>query len=488
MKLKKVAVNLVPTHQAFDYQSDAVNAVKDKEYFGIFHEQGLGKTKIAIDLALNWIKSEVCDSVIFVSKKSLTNNWNDEIKSHTSIYPISFNASKKENTSKFFSYGKFYICHFDLVKNDVDNFESFCKFRNVGMILDESVAIKNPETAMAKAFHKLAPLLKRRIIMTGTPVDNRPYDIWSQIYFLDLGASLGTNFSEFKSKYDLNKDLADSQIMQEIFEKDLHELKNSISDFTIRETKQTCKIELPNKEFKKIELNFESNQKLLYDKVQSEIAIELVRDGQNVTEYLDFIIVRLLRLIQVSANPIGYDESYAHESPKLIALKNLINEIPINEKIIVWTHFKKTSAYLERMIESSECLHGEKSLDERNRIINSFKKDDSKRILIATYGTAKEGLTLTIANHAIYYERNFSLADYLQSQDRIHRISQDKVSYIYNLVIKSSIEEWVEALVHAKHMAASFVQGDISKEEFNENINYNFNEMLQEILGIKNVR
>ena len=92
-----------------------------------------------------------------------------------------------------------------------------------------------------------------------------------------------------------------------------------------------------------------------------------------ITEYLDFIIVRLIRLIQVSANPIGYDESYSHDSPKLVALKNLINEIPINEKIIVWTHFKKTAGYLERMIESSECLHGEKSIDERNRIINKFR-------------------------------------------------------------------------------------------------------------------
>ena len=70
MKLKEFAVDLSPKFEAFQYQSDAFNASKDHEYFGIFHEQGLGKTKIAIDLALHWIEEGICDSVIFVTKKT----------------------------------------------------------------------------------------------------------------------------------------------------------------------------------------------------------------------------------------------------------------------------------------------------------------------------------------------------------------------------------------------------------------------------------
>ena len=86
-----------------------------------------------------------------------------------------------------------------MVKNDIENFESFCNFRKVGMVLDESVAIKNPNSINAKSFHRLTSLLTRRVIMTGTPVDNRPYDIWSQIYFLDGGKSLG-QFQCFQEK------------------------------------------------------------------------------------------------------------------------------------------------------------------------------------------------------------------------------------------------------------------------------------------------
>lgn len=484
MKLKEFAVDLRPKFEAFQYQSDAFNASKDHEYFGIFHEQGLGKTKIAIDLALHWVEKGICDSVIFVTKKNLVDNWSNEVRAHTSIYPIVFDAQKKENTSKFNSYGKLYICHYDLVKNDIENFESFCNFRKVGMVLDESVAIKNPNSINAKSFHRLTSLLTRRVIMTGTPVDNRPYDIWSQIYFLDGGKSLGTNFNAFKKKYDLDKELTQSAIKQEIFERNLLSLKKSISGFTLRETKQSCLIELPNKEFRNIKLQFEDNQRKLYEKVRSEIAIELVKEGQNVVEYLDFIAVRLLRLIQISANPKGYDESYTGNSPKIIAVKKLIDEIQADEKVIIWTQFIKSAKLLEKEIPNSTALHGEKPIEERNLIINNFKTVIEDRVLIATYGTAKEGLTLTVANHAIYFERNFSLSDYLQSQDRIHRISQTKTSYVYNLIIKDSIEEWVEALVNAKNMAAGYIQGDVSEDEYKEKINYSFNRLLTEILEV----
>ena len=100
-------------------------------------------------------------------------------------------------------------------------------------------------------------------------------------------------------------------------------------------------------------------------------------------------------------------------------------------------------------------------------------------------GAAKEGLTLTVANHVIYYDRTFSLDDYLQSQDRIHRISQEKKCYIYNLIMKNSIDEWVNVLLKAKHLAAQLVQGDISIEYYRTQISYEFGEIIKNILAIK---
>src|SRR5258708_23980660 len=71
--------------RAFPYQVETVEAIKNLEYAAIFHEQGLGKTKIAIDLALTWVSANVVDSVIIVTKKSLIRNWEEEIAAHSHL-------------------------------------------------------------------------------------------------------------------------------------------------------------------------------------------------------------------------------------------------------------------------------------------------------------------------------------------------------------------------------------------------------------------
>ena len=77
---------------------------------------------------------------------------------------------------------------------------------------------------------------------------------------------------------------------------------------------------------------------------------------------------------------------------------------------------------------------------------------------MATPAAAKEGLTLTVANHAVFYDRSFSLDDYLQAQDRIHRISQSRPCFITNLTARNTIDEWVDVLLAAKHLAAQLGQ------------------------------
>ena len=84
------------------------------------------------------------------------------------------------------------------------------------MILDESTKIKNPDAALTRTFLDLAPLFTRRVIMSGTPVSNRPHDIWSQIKFLDDGASLGDDFGAFKRSVNLSNDLAGVESRQKV--------------------------------------------------------------------------------------------------------------------------------------------------------------------------------------------------------------------------------------------------------------------------------
>ena len=110
-------------------------------------------------------------------------------------------------------------------------------------------------------------------------------------------------------------------------------------------------------------------------------------------------------------------------------------------------------------------------------------EDPSCRLLVATPGAAKEGLTLTVANHALFFDRTFSLDDYLQAQDRIHRISQTNECVVENLVAVGTIDEWVGELLSAKELAAALVQGDITRDEYRDQATYAFNQVLQEVLN-----
>lgn len=89
-----------------------------------------------------------------------------------------------------------------------------------------------------------------------------------------------------------------------------------------------------------------------------------------------------------------------------------------------------------------------------------------------------------MANHCIFYDRTLSLDDYLQAQDRIHRISQNKDCFIYNLIMKNSIDEWIDNLVSAKYWSAKLLIGDINEFEFKEKIRYDFSSIIKEILKI----
>jgi SNF2 family DNA or RNA helicase len=89
-----------------------------------------------------------------------------------------------------------------------------------------------------------------------------------------------------------------------------------------------------------------------------------------------------------------------------------------------------------------------------------------------------------VANHAVFYDRSFSLEDYLQAQDRIHRISQSRACYITNLIATNSIDEWVDVLLAAKHLAAQLGQGDINLDEYSRQATYTYGEMIGDVLGL----
>ena len=125
------------------------------------------------------------------------------------------------------------------------------------------------------------------------------------------------------------------------------------------------------------------------------------------------------------------------------------------------------------------------SIEDRNKSVDRFKNGDAQ-VLFATPQSAKEGLTLTVANNAIFYDRGFNLDDYLQAQDRIHRISQTKDCNIYNLMIEDSVDVWIDLLLQAKQKAAFLAQGDINLDNYKNVADYSFGDIVNEILNTQN--
>ena len=472
---------------AFRYQGEAFEEIKNLEYAAIFHEQGLGKTKIAIDLALYWLEEKIVDTVIIVAKKGLIKNWQDELSTHCHISPVIFNQNLRNNYYAFNTATRLALSHYEVFNKEEENFQLYLESRNIGMILDESAKIKNPDATLTKTFMNLSKLCKRRLIISGTPIANRPYDVWSQIKFLDAGQHLGTSFAEFKENLDMSTDLAKNTQAQNNFENNLNRIWPKISGFSMRETKESCQIELPDKIFKTVYADWEPRQYEIYKNVRDEMRTVVLKDGLPKEDNSEAILKRLTRLVQIASNPSLIDEGYNFTPGKIEVLDELIEDIiSQKEKCIIWTSFTKNADYIHGLYVKYGALkvHGKLGHDARNKALDSFKKNSEKRILVATPGAAKEGLTLTKANHAIFYDRKFSLDDYLQAQDRIHRISQEKTCYIYNLLMKDSIDQWVETLIHSKHLAAKLGQGDIDMESFSNEFSYEFLDMLNDILNI----
>ncbi len=443
-----------PKTQALPHQLEAIDYIKNKPEVALFDEQGLGKTKIVIE-SLCWsMKQGEIEGSLVVAPMSLLYNWEQEVSKHSFLIPIVLRGSKREKRYKFMTGANFYITNYEAIIAELQRIKRFCKSRKVAIVLDESPRIKDPSTKTAQALFELRQYSVKRIIITGTPVANKPVDLWAQFFFLDGGKLFGETFDNFKSEY-REKNIH--------YKESLDELKNIIADHSIRRCKNNV-LELPEKKFVNIYVNLGGKQSELYNKLREELRIE-VQDmsGSRVTDEAENILKKLLRLIQISSNPFLVDKGYNEIPAKFSILDGLLEEIDSrNEKVIIWTNFIENITVLKNRFNLYDpvVIYGEIPIKDRAEIVKTFQESNKNRLMIANPSAAREGLTLTRANNAIYLDRNFNLVDYLQSQDRIHRISQTKECTIYKILAKNTVDEYVDKLIDVKKDIAGYVQGD----------------------------
>ena len=460
----KYNFNYSPKTKPFPHQVEAIEYITSRESVPLFDEQGLGKTKIVIEALCNNMEQKIIDGALIICKKHLIENWKDEIETHSYLKYIVLRGNPNEKGLKFMGYSHFYIINYESVIGEVERLKMFLKIRKMAIVLDESHKIKNPNAKTTKATLDLKGLAKKRIIITGTPIANKPLDLWAQFYFLDNGDLLGDNYNEFKKKYSINLKGDNLTEQKERF----NNLREIVLSNSIRRLKKDV-LELPGKTYIEKYVQIKGQQKKIYDQLKKELYVEVTNlNGEKIIDESNELLKKLLRLAQIASNPFLIDRAYSETPAKFPLLDTLIESIlKQKEKVIVWSCFVDNIRILYKRYNKfgSLILYGAIPIEKRNKIVKQFKNNDEFMILIANPAAAREGLTLTSANNAIYLDRNFNLVDYLQSQDRIHRISQTKECKIYKLIAKNTIDEYIDELIYKKHKLAEYVQGDIDNIE-----------------------
>ena len=452
--------NLEPRSRPYPHQVEAVTFLSEREYAALFDEQGLGKTKIIIDTISQGIAQKVIQGALIVCKKSLLGTWEDEITKHSYLKSVQLRGGPRARGIHFMWFAHFYLVNYEMLISERQRIQDLLQTRPMAVVLDESQRIKNPKSKATEALHELRVFSKQRYIVTGTPVANTPQDIWAQIYFLDGGAALGSTVREFLNRFRIQKRPHKEGFVEE---SGLKRLREALSPFSIRRLKDDV-LELPEKRYETIAVDLEPSQRGRYDEVRDQLRLSIVEmDGRTVEDDATNILKRLLRLVQIASNPRLIDASYTATPAKVQTVRDLVSTIlSVQEKVVIWTCFIGNIRMLRQLFREvgAGMLFGDIPISKRDAIVRRFQSSEDLRVIIANPAAAKEGLTLTAANHAIYMDRTFNLVDYLQSQDRIHRISQERPAYVYNIVGRDTVDEYIEDVVYRKQMVAQFVCGD----------------------------
>lgn len=460
-----------------DYQKHTMDKAFGCDYYGLFFEQGLGKTFTSINLACAWRMENQINAVVVVCPSSIKLVWEEELEKHC-VLPYEFHALEAgkykkatdfiddENQFPWFVVGiealsqgaaKEYLHDF-LVKHR-------CLF-----LIDESSSIKNEGKTRTDVCIDYSKLAKKRIVMSGTSITQGIEDLYAQLKFLDADITGFDSFYSFRSEYCVTMPIEvqrNKWVQKIIGYKNENELLDNIAPYVSRVEKKDA-LDLPDKVFQNRYVTMTPAQSKMYLDMKHELFVEY-GDGE---EYVvDTVLEKILRLQQITSGFHPYDDgenvvpvAIPGKNPKIEELINVLNET--NGKVIVWCLFRaEVEAICERL--KSEGIgfvqfHGGIDSDGKKKSVTSFRNDKDTKVFVATKAAAY-GITLTEASTAIYYGVWYSSDIYLQSQDRMHRIGQtNKCNYVH-LVCPNTIDVEVMKALGGKISVAEMFYGSLKQ-------------------------
>lgn len=471
-----------------------------------FSVPGAGKTSIVYG-AYSYLKNLPKDDPKYVNKLliigplSSFGPWEDEYREcfgkEANSKRLSGGVGKAERENHLLSIeeiditSELTLMSYQSVSFNLESLKYFLqrKGNNVMVVLDEAHKIKNVDGGVwAKSVLELAKYCKSRVVLTGTPIPNGYEDIYNLYEFIWPNKNV-VNFNVFQLK-----DMSESR-----FDPRIDQLIRNISPFFIRIKKSD--LDLPpieNHEPDYIQMG--PVQREIYDFIENQYIGYFEENESILAATAELTKARFIRLMQAATNPellrqplenffaeqglrddLYIDDSdvinkilrYKELEPvpmKFQLIKNKVRElIRNNEKVILWGTFIHNIKALQKFLAEngiqSEVLIGEvpverddlpEEVNTREKIIRRFHMSDSPfKVIIANPFAVAESISLHKAcHHAIYFERTFNAANFIQSKDRIHRVGLQPgvVTHYHYLLSENSIDETIHKRLAEKEI------------------------------------
>ena len=418
-------------------------------------DMGLGKTIQALTMLEHYENTTGNLKAIVVCPTTLLYNWENEIKKFTPNmeYFIHHGGQRSRNLEELQPH-HIIITTYGTLRSDIMLFQRM-EFDYV--VLDESQAIKNPTSKVAKAACLLQS--KHRICMSGTPLQNNTFDIYAQMNFLNPGLLGSTEFfrNEFATPIDK---------FGEPEQKD--HLRKLLYPFILRRTKEQVAKDLPEKTETILFCEMDTDQRRIYDAYRNDIRDKILGaiDSQGMERSQLTILQGLMKLRQICDSPaiLNEQEKFPNHSIKLEELSREITENISDHKALIFSQFLGMLGLIRETLKAQgvqfEYFDGSTSVQERQRAINNFQNNPECRVFLISLKAGGVGLNLTAADYVYIVDPWWNPAVEQQAIDRTHRIGQTRNIFAYRMICKDTVEDKIIQLQERKRLLAKELIAD----------------------------
>lgn len=428
------------------YQRRSVDFIKDRRRCGLFLDMGLGKSVSTLTAALDLIQSFAVHKVLVVAPLRVANSvWAQEAQkwAHLKALRVSVcTGPSKKRLGALQMDADIYVINRENVEWLVEHYGTRWPFDMV--VIDESSSFKNASSKRFKAMRRVLPYTQYMALLTGTPSPNGLIDLWSQIYLIDFGQSLGRTMTAYKQRFFEADYMGYKFKARDGAESSIH---NLIAPFTVHMSAEDY-LDLPPRIDLTIKTQMPDAALQKYNDFEGTLLAEL--DDGDVVEAVTAAVLAN-KLLQYANGGLYTDDkknwSEIH-SAKLDALAEILED-NAGENVLVSYNYRFDLERLQKRFPDAVVL------DKQQETIDRWNRGET-RLLLAHPASAGHGLNIQAGGSLIvWFGMTWSLENYLQFNARLHRQGQTKPVRIIHLVTEGTIDERVLAVLGNKERSQS---------------------------------